>query len=295
MSSRSLGDALLRPSSLTLSRLSTTPQTCPTTARLLSLQWSSLSSRRNISSGAGAPTQPNPTKQPSSSRPVSQPRQQQQEPNNANPFQDLVEAQNKWSIRGRPQQSSTSTTIDNLLRRNNDSRYRRINPNPQGDAPGPATSTANAAQRIFGADFSNRGPRRPGRRTALDVSSLASGPIENPPEGVLRPDGSFETSPYLPKTPVIPESEKIYPRLDPSYGRTIELDPSRNRDLVRGISMLGALVTRNRIRSDMTAQKYHERPGLKRKRLASQRWRNKFKQGFQTVTARVMELTRKGW
>ena len=86
-----------------------------------------------------------------------------------------------------------------------------------------------------------------------------------------------------------------YPRLNPTYGRSVELDASRGRDIVRGIGMLGSLVARNKIKRDFQTQRYHERGGLKRKRLNSERWRRRFNLGFKHVTGRVIELTRKGW
>jgi small subunit ribosomal protein MRP21 len=86
-----------------------------------------------------------------------------------------------------------------------------------------------------------------------------------------------------------------YPRLNPTYGKAVELDPSRGRDIVRGIGMLGSLVARNAVKKEFNKQRFHERGGLKRKRLASERWRARFKIGFREVTARVSELTRKGW
>jgi hypothetical protein len=86
-----------------------------------------------------------------------------------------------------------------------------------------------------------------------------------------------------------------YPRLNPTYGRTVELDASRGRDIVRGIGMLGSLMARNKVKSDFNKQRFHERGGLKRKRLASERWRARFQKGFRDITYRVTELTRKGW
>ena len=91
------------------------------------------------------------------------------------------------------------------------------------------------------------------------------------------------------------ETFSSYPRLNPTYGRTVELDASRGRDIVRGIGMLGSLVARNKVKADFNRQRFHERGGLKRKRLASERWRARFKQGFRDITGRVTELTRKGW
>ncbi|OCL03122.1 hypothetical protein AOQ84DRAFT_303437 [Glonium stellatum] len=93
-----------------------------------------------------------------------------------------------------------------------------------------------------------------------------------------------------------PVARKLnYPRLDASTGRSIDLDPSKGRDLVRGLAQLNSLISRNKVRADFNKQRFHERPGLKRKRLKSQRWRKRFKEGFREVVGRVSALTRKGW
>ena len=93
---------------------------------------------------------------------------------------------------------------------------------------------------------------------------------------------------------VAKEEPEVYPRLNASTGRSIVLN-DRGRDLVRGLSMLSSLVARNNIRRDFNQQRFHERPGLKRKRLKSERWRRNFKEGFSQAVGRVQELTRKGW
>ena len=55
------------------------------------------------------------------------------------------------------------------------------------------------------------------------------------------------------------------------------------------------LVSRNRIKADFNRQRFHERAGLKRKRLKSERWRRRFRIGFESVVKRVDALRRKGW
>lgn len=82
--------------------------------------------------------------------------------------------------------------------------------------------------------------------------------------------------------------------MNASTGRSIPLN-DRGRDIVRGLSILGALLARNGVKRDFNKQKFHERPGLKRKRLKSERWRKNFKKGFQQVVSRVSKLTAKGW
>jgi small subunit ribosomal protein MRP21 len=78
-------------------------------------------------------------------------------------------------------------------------------------------------------------------------------------------------------------------------GRTMTVDPNQPTDLGTRLRQLEMLVSRNRIRADFNRQKFHERGGLKRKRLASERWRRRFKAGFQRTVTRVQELRRKGW
>jgi hypothetical protein len=136
--------------------------------------------------------------------------------------------------------------------------------------------------RPFGADFSQ--PRAPGlglrpQRTNWGDQAL--------PEG-------FDNA-RTPAMQNMPEAEPVYPRLNPSYGRMVELAPEKGRDLVRGLGMLGGLMARNKVKNDFYKQRFHERPGLKRKRLKSERWRARFKKEFDATCKRVTELTRKGW
>lgn len=157
----------------------------------------------------------------------------------------------------------------------------------------PAASAASSpddtpAARVFGSNFSKPPRGRLARQQRLQFEDMVS------PDSLDNPSLANKPSAFNLAAQQAAAFEN-YPRLDPSYGRTVELDVSRGRDIVRGIGMLGSLVARNRIRSDFNKQRFHERGGLKRKRLNSERWRARFKKGFQHVTARVTELTRKGW
>lgn len=89
-----------------------------------------------------------------------------------------------------------------------------------------------------------------------------------------------------------PASDIKY-RLRPSVGRTIHLDTKV--DLARGLGLLNTRVRTNKIAQDLAKQRFHERPGLKRKRLRSERWRARFKDGFKATCSRVQELARQGW
>lgn len=83
-------------------------------------------------------------------------------------------------------------------------------------------------------------------------------------------------------------------RLRPSIGRTVHLDGNRV-DLARGLGILNAQVRINKISQDVAKQRFHERPGLKRKRLRRERWRARFKDGFKATCSRVQVLARQGW
>lgn len=133
--------------------------------------------------------------------------------------------------------------------------------------------------RDFGANFSPL-PRR--NMPGLDIDRMEM------------PASPSDVATQLPPAPSIAQKPK-YPRLDASTGRSIDLDPSKGRDLVRGLGQLNSLLARNKVRADFNKQRFHERPGLKRKRLKSQRWRKRFKEGFREVVGRVSALTRKGW
>ncbi|KAK7539753.1 mitochondrial 37S ribosomal protein bS21m [Phyllosticta citribraziliensis] len=82
------------------------------------------------------------------------------------------------------------------------------------------------------------------------------------------------------------------PRLGPSYGRTVAV---YDTDLPGALRRMDMRVNSNGIRKAYHSQKFHERPGLKRKRLASARWRNRFMQGFKATVQTVKHLKRQGW
>ncbi|KAI1330909.1 hypothetical protein F5Y16DRAFT_361562 [Xylariaceae sp. FL0255] len=81
--------------------------------------------------------------------------------------------------------------------------------------------------------------------------------------------------------------------LVPRLGRTVHV--RKNVDVARSFKLLAVQVASNKVRSQWQQQRFHERPGLKRKRLASQRWQARFKKGFKAAVVRVQELTRQGW
>ncbi|KAF4555666.1 Ribosomal protein S21-like protein [Elsinoe fawcettii] len=84
-------------------------------------------------------------------------------------------------------------------------------------------------------------------------------------------------------------------RLGPNLGRTVKVNPTRNIDVGRAFRQLDILCTRNRVRTDFNRQRFHERPGLRRKRLKRERWRKHFKEGFKGMVALVKKMKKQGW
>lgn len=84
-------------------------------------------------------------------------------------------------------------------------------------------------------------------------------------------------------------------RSRPSIGRTIEVNQERGGDFGRALRSLEILCNVNRVRQDLMRQRFHERPGLKKKRLKSERWRKLFRESFRATVGRVQEMRRKGW
>lgn len=94
---------------------------------------------------------------------------------------------------------------------------------------------------------------------------------------------------YAPEavTPTIPL------RLKPSLGRQKLV--RKGDDPARVFVMLEVACAKEKIRADANRQRFHERPGLKRKRLASLRWRKRFMDGFRATIHRVKQLKAQGW
>lgn len=84
-------------------------------------------------------------------------------------------------------------------------------------------------------------------------------------------------------------------RLGPNLGRTVKVNPTRNIDVGRAFRQLDIMCNRNRVRADFNRQRFHERPGLMRKRLKRERWRRHFKEGFKGMVALVRKMKKQGW
>ncbi|CAI0647161.1 unnamed protein product [Colletotrichum noveboracense] len=87
--------------------------------------------------------------------------------------------------------------------------------------------------------------------------------------------------------------QEIELRTRPQTGRTIHVTGSR--DFSAAMKALDVSTKRNRIKSLWHGQKFHERPGMRRKRLRRERSIKRYKEGFVATVRRVQELTNQGW
>lgn len=90
-----------------------------------------------------------------------------------------------------------------------------------------------------------------------------------------------------------PAAAEEVPRLFPRTGRTVHLTPGM--DVGHAFTMLQREMSANKVPTQANAQRYHERAGMKRKRLRMVRWRRRFMGGFRATVKRVMELRGQGW
>lgn len=82
-------------------------------------------------------------------------------------------------------------------------------------------------------------------------------------------------------------------RLDAFVGRSVEvMDRS---GLATALKVLEINLARNGVKRDARMQKYHERAGLKRKRLRMERWRKRFRDGFKATVQKVSKMRKMGW
>lgn len=84
-------------------------------------------------------------------------------------------------------------------------------------------------------------------------------------------------------------------RIGPGLGRTVTVQAEKGMDVARAFAMVNIKCNANSVRQDMNAQRFHERPGVRRKRLGMLRWRRRFKEAFRATVRRVEDMRRKGW
>lgn len=98
--------------------------------------------------------------------------------------------------------------------------------------------------------------------------------------------GSMPPAANLDKEPV---------KLPKNVGRLVEVNEKKNMDVGRAFRTMEIQCARNSVRRDFQKQRFHERPGLKRKRLRRERWAKRFKANFVGTVQMVQRMRRQGW
>ncbi|KAL2061542.1 hypothetical protein VTL71DRAFT_6919 [Oculimacula yallundae] len=104
--------------------------------------------------------------------------------------------------------------------------------------------------------------------------------------------GMFKES-MTPQELGVPKAPRKPILLNPSTGRTVAV--TSQIDVAKSFRLMEMSCARNRIRSDSMRQRFHERGGMKRKRLRRERWRTRFLEGFKATVLRVKQLKHQGW
>lgn len=101
--------------------------------------------------------------------------------------------------------------------------------------------------------------------------------------------GSFGTEPINPLPPMASSRKPM--ELGPKVGRSIVVNKG---DLNAAMNRLKTAIFVNNVRTDSNEQKFHERRGIKRKRMKRERFRKRFKEGFKKMVSIVLEMKRQG-
>lgn len=110
----------------------------------------------------------------------------------------------------------------------------------------------------------------------------------------LAPGGLSTSQAIHDDVAAIPKAARKPILLNPSTGRSVTIG-STGIDVAKGFRLMEMSCARNKVKSDFMRQRFHERGGLKRKRLRRERWRVRFLDGFKATVLRVKQLKNQGW
>lgn len=92
-------------------------------------------------------------------------------------------------------------------------------------------------------------------------------------------------------SPPLVTGDNRIPRMGPSAGRSVTV---QGVDPTAAFTRLRSILSINRVRSDLFKQRFHERPGLKRKRLRRERHKKRFKETFKRMVGIVLDMKNRG-
>ncbi|OBT66218.1 hypothetical protein VE03_04314 [Pseudogymnoascus sp. 23342-1-I1] len=161
--------------------------------------------------------------------------------------------------------------------------------NADADSWDSGISSNSAAQDLlvgFNAGRKERGPNSPlNQRKSLNLDRMLAPNVSNSDlKDVISNLTASVTAPAPPKPAL---------RLNARTGRSVVV--AGGVDIGRSFNLLGMSCSRNKVKQDFNRQRFHERGGMKRKRLKRERWQRRFMAGFKATISRVKEMKRQGW
>ncbi|KAK4891921.1 hypothetical protein LTR27_009445 [Elasticomyces elasticus] len=151
--------------------------------------------------------------------------------------------------------------------------------------PGSSTDELLQSMRPSSPNYRSSASSRSNQGGFSDIASLLESPNFG---GLQRPNSTLPAPPLL-----IPKPLPF--TLSPSVGRAVNVLPDRGMDIGRAFKTLEIQCNKNSVKRDFMRQRFHERPGLKRKRLRQERWRRRFRENFRGVVQMVQGMRAQGW
>lgn len=137
-------------------------------------------------------------------------------------------------------------------------------------------------------DARSSGPP-PIRRTTNETMRMAT-------DDIVHAARKFKSTPQAQQFPSSGTSSNIGtlpPKMGPTAGRTVLVAEAGG--IQAALTRLNFIMRKNKVWEDVRRQKFHERPGLKRKRLKSSRHRQRFAKAFRNMVGTILEMKGKGY
>jgi hypothetical protein len=141
-------------------------------------------------------------------------------------------------------------------------------------------------------------PPKPLHTTSDANAYLAHMAAQSRLNRISRP--SAPTSTYQPETPLSlwqrsVEEHQRPKHLSPRTGRTFDVTRPSQSELTTRMNQVTMICMANKVAQMERRGKFHERPGIKRKRVRREKWRSKFAKRFGAICGRVKWLSSQGW
>jgi hypothetical protein len=150
----------------------------------------------------------------------------------------------------------------------------------------------NTSSLDFLKDMKTPSPSSPSTPSALfDLDKMLT-PSSSSPNQHFSADRSMDSLRSLSTSYGVAPTKPVL-RLNAKTGRTITV--RKDVDVAKAFTKANILCAVNKVSQDFRKQRFHERNGIKRKRLKVERWRRRFMEGFKATVGRVKEMKKQGW